>query len=74
MNFWLEPDTVDDTKSIVGIKWQPRVGVVWQNLGDGNGVICEAASISAIRGDVPTGILQLGGPKNSAMITASEDF
>ena len=72
MNFWLEPDTVDDTKSIVGIKWQPRVGVVWQNLGDGNGVICEAASIAAIKGDVPT-ILRLGGPKNAELIVETED-
>eukprot|EP01051_Picozoa_sp_SAG22_P005598 SAG22_NODE_337_length_12043_cov_58.339556_2_plen_47_part_00 len=36
------------------------------------GVICEAVSIAAIKGDVPT-ILRLGGPKNAEMIAASEE-
>jgi hypothetical protein len=39
---------------------------------DGNGVICEAASIAAIKGDVPT-ILRLGGPKNAELIVETED-
>ena len=55
-------------------EWQPGVGVIWHNVADEmRGVVCEAASISAIRGDVPT-ILQLGGPKNSALIVTNEDL
>jgi hypothetical protein len=66
-----QPSNNDD-QSFVVIRWQPGVGVVWHDEGDMWGVICEAVSISAIRGDVPT-ILRLGGPENAAMIAASEE-
>jgi hypothetical protein len=68
-----QPSAHDDDEKFLTIKWQPGFGVAWVSLGDGRGVVCEAASISAIRGVVPT-ILQLGGPKNSALIAASEDL
>jgi hypothetical protein len=38
-----------------------------------HGVVCEAASLSAISGDVPT-ILRRGGAKNAAMIAADVDM
>jgi hypothetical protein len=69
-----EPNNGDGQVLLV-IKWQPSVGVVWHDLpvSATAGVICEAASISAIQGVVPT-ILRLGGPENAAMIEASEDL
>jgi hypothetical protein len=68
-----QPDNNDDQK-FLGIKWQPDTGVVWHDMPDNNGVICKAASISAIIGIVPAGILRLGGAKNAAMIVASADM
>jgi hypothetical protein len=64
-----EPSNTADAKSLV-IKWQPGVGVVWSDVQQAHGVICEAASISAIRGN----IIRLGGPKNVAIIAASEEL
>jgi hypothetical protein len=66
------PDNIDSQKFLV-IAWEPGVGTVWKNKEEGNGVICEAPSISTIKGDIPT-ILRLGGPENAAMIAASEDL
>jgi hypothetical protein len=67
-----QPENFDDQK-FVTIKWEPGFGVAWTNNPDGErGVVCEAPSISMIRGNIQT-ILQLGGPKNSALITVSEE-
>ena len=66
-----QPEKVDD-QIFLTIKWQPGVGVVWHDMPEGNGVICEAPSIAAIKGDIPT-VLRLGGPKNAQMIAESEE-
>jgi hypothetical protein len=64
----------DDDKKFVAIKWIPGFGVTWSTVpDDGHGVVCKAASISAIRGNIQT-ILQVGGPKSSALIAANEDL
>ena len=66
--------TNQDDRSLAVISWEPGVGVIWRDYKpDVNGVICEAASISAIRGVVTT-ILRLGGPENAAMVAASEEL
>jgi hypothetical protein len=67
-----QPDNSGDQEFLT-IKWQPGTGVVWHDMPDNNGVICEAASISAISGTVTT-ILRLGGTKNAAKIAADADL
>jgi hypothetical protein len=67
-----QPDNNDD-QEFLAIKWQPGTGVVWHDMPDNLGVICEAASISAISGDLPT-IVRLGGAKNAAIIAADTDL
>ena len=69
-----QPESFAD-QNFMTIEWQLGSGVDWRNTVDEeHGVACSAPSISAIRGDIPTGILQLGGPENSALIAASADL
>ena len=67
-----QPENADD-QEFVGIKWQPGTGVVRHDVPGSHGVICEAASISAISGAIPT-ILRLGGAKNAAIIAVGADL